>query len=177
VKKVEKKQEKDANKQKLIELKIFNHKTAEKRRAKGRQSPQFFICTFGPHLPVAVMPASLSLSSLDMMEPNSNRTEQLALQLALLQGNFDNPGHHHHHNHPGHGTPSFSASDLNLGTGSGSLLLNGSAVGGGSLEDLKGRRSQNMTECVPVPSSEHVAEIVGRQGESYFYQPWVFPIW
>ena len=111
-----------------------------------------------------------------MMEPNSNRTEQLALQLALLQGNFDNSGHHHQHHHPGHGTPSFSASDLNLGTGSGSLLLNGSAVGGGSLEDLKGRRSQNMTECVPVPSSEHVAEIVGRQGESYFHQPWVFPI-
>lgn len=27
-------------------------------------------------------------------------------------------------------------------------------------------RSQNMTECVQVPSSEHVAEIVGRQGES-----------
>lgn len=27
------------------------------------------------------------------------------------------------------------------------------------------RRSQNMTECVAVPSSEHVAEIVGRQGE------------
>ncbi|XP_048224852.1 RNA-binding protein MEX3B [Perognathus longimembris pacificus] len=26
------------------------------------------------------------------------------------------------------------------------------------------RRSVNMTECVPVPSSEHVAEIVGRQG-------------
>ncbi|CAG0889329.1 unnamed protein product [Cyprideis torosa] len=26
------------------------------------------------------------------------------------------------------------------------------------------KRSQNMTECVPVPSSEHVAEIVGRQG-------------
>src|SRR6218665_2341501 len=28
------------------------------------------------------------------------------------------------------------------------------------------KRSQNTTECVPVPSSEHVAEIVGRQGES-----------
>ena len=28
------------------------------------------------------------------------------------------------------------------------------------------RRSQNMTECVPVPTSEHVAEIVGRQGKS-----------
>ncbi|KAJ2949408.1 hypothetical protein O0L34_g15322 [Tuta absoluta] len=30
--------------------------------------------------------------------------------------------------------------------------------------DDRARRSQNMTECVPVPSSEHVAEIVGRQG-------------
>ena len=26
------------------------------------------------------------------------------------------------------------------------------------------RKSPNMTECVPVPTSEHVAEIVGRQG-------------
>ncbi|CAF0756171.1 unnamed protein product [Adineta ricciae] len=30
--------------------------------------------------------------------------------------------------------------------------------------DSIGKKSQNMTECVPVPSSEHVAEIVGRQG-------------
>ena len=46
---------------------------------------------------------------------------------------------------------------------------------GGSLEDLNNmmgpncsgiaRKSQNMTECVPVPTSEHVAEIVGRQGK------------
>ena len=130
---------------------------------------------------LAVMPASLyppassmSLSSLDIMEPNNttncdNRTEQLALQLALLQGNYDTtshnaPGSRHL---PGHQTPSFAASDLSLGAGMGNLLLNGSGVGGGSLEDLKGRRSQNMTECVPVPSSEHVAEIVGRQGESF----------
>ena len=28
------------------------------------------------------------------------------------------------------------------------------------------RKSQNMTECVPVPTSEHVAEIVGRQGKT-----------
>ncbi|XP_014666323.1 PREDICTED: RNA-binding protein MEX3B-like [Priapulus caudatus] len=28
----------------------------------------------------------------------------------------------------------------------------------------RNRKSSNMTECVPVPSSEHVAEIVGRQG-------------
>jgi len=30
--------------------------------------------------------------------------------------------------------------------------------------DAGSRKSANMTECVPVPSSEHVAEIVGRQG-------------
>nr|CAD7398104.1 unnamed protein product [Timema cristinae] len=30
-------------------------------------------------------------------------------------------------------------------------------------DDSRGKKSQNMTECVPVPSSEHVAEIVGRQ--------------
>ncbi|KAM9409547.1 RNA-binding protein MEX3B [Pholidichthys leucotaenia] len=34
--------------------------------------------------------------------------------------------------------------------------------GGGAQEPRK--KSVNMTECVPVPSSEHVAEIVGRQG-------------
>jgi hypothetical protein len=30
--------------------------------------------------------------------------------------------------------------------------------------DNRNKKSQNTTECVPVPSSEHVAEIVGRQG-------------
>jgi len=35
-----------------------------------------------------------------------------------------------------------------------------------SYEDfLNGKKTQNMTECVPVPSSEHVAEIVGKQGK------------
>jgi len=34
-----------------------------------------------------------------------------------------------------------------------------------STYDSIGKKSQNMTECVPVPSSEHVAEIVGRQGK------------
>lgn len=38
--------------------------------------------------------------------------------------------------------------------------------------DSRGKKSQNTTECVPVPSSEHVAEIVGRQGEfSSFIHP------
>ncbi|CAG9818239.1 unnamed protein product [Phaedon cochleariae] len=31
------------------------------------------------------------------------------------------------------------------------------------LDEVRSKKSQNMTECVPVPSSEHVAEIVGRQ--------------
>jgi len=30
--------------------------------------------------------------------------------------------------------------------------------------ESRSKKSQNTTECVPVPSSEHVAEIVGRQG-------------
>uniref|UniRef100_A0A1I8M5Y4 K Homology domain-containing protein n=1 Tax=Musca domestica TaxID=7370 RepID=A0A1I8M5Y4_MUSDO len=32
------------------------------------------------------------------------------------------------------------------------------------VNEERSKKSQNMTECVPVPSSEHVAEIVGRQG-------------
>lgn len=35
---------------------------------------------------------------------------------------------------------------------------------GNPMDEVRSKKSQNMTECVPVPSSEHVAEIVGRQG-------------
>lgn len=35
-------------------------------------------------------------------------------------------------------------------------------------DENRNKKSQNMTECVPVPSSEHVAEIVGRQGEDLY---------
>ncbi|XP_017155713.2 RNA-binding protein MEX3B [Drosophila miranda] len=58
----------------------------------------------------------------------------------------------------------FSKTDntLPLPTVSGSGLLLPTAAGVG-VED-RSKKSQNMTECVPVPSSEHVAEIVGRQG-------------
>ncbi|NXI16113.1 MEX3C ligase, partial [Irena cyanogastra] len=38
------------------------------------------------------------------------------------------------------------------------------AAGDGELAALLRRKSVNSTECVAVPSSEHVAEIVGRQG-------------
>lgn len=33
-----------------------------------------------------------------------------------------------------------------------------------TFDELRAKKSVNMTECVAVPSSEHVAEIVGRQG-------------
>lgn len=40
-----------------------------------------------------------------------------------------------------------------------------------SFDDIRAaKKSMNTTECVPVPSSEHVAEIVGRQG-MYFRSP------
>ena len=41
---------------------------------------------------------------------------------------------------------------------------NDSIQGNGFDGDPRNKKSQNTTECVPVPSSEHVAEIVGRQG-------------
>merc|ERR1711976_363511 len=79
--------------------------------------------------------------------------EQIALQLALLQQQS-------HGDSNGHGPHAPNAAPVSTQD-----LLNGHGASG-SLEDLKNtqRRSQNMTECVPVPSSEHVAEIVGRQG-------------
>jgi len=63
----------------------------------------------------------------------------------------------------GPGSSSGSTSNLltepGLSCGLGSLSLTQS-----QLEQQKQKQSQNMTECVPVPTSEHVAEIVGRQG-------------
>lgn len=121
--------------------------------------------------------SSLSLGSLDlMMEPTNtsvhgqssppsngdSRAEQLALQLALLQGGLDHSTSGGSGNGGGHHGGFTSSSSNDLGCSS---MLNGTPGITGSLEDLKTqRRSQNMTECVPVPSSEHVAEIVGRQG-------------
>ena len=33
----------------------------------------------------------------------------------------------------------------------------------------RAKKSMNMTECVQVPTSEHVAEIVGRQGKICYF--------
>lgn len=56
-----------------------------------------------------------------------------------------------------HQTPS-TPSAMNLG-------VEESCGGGRNDGGMVVRKSANMTECVAVPSSEHVAEIVGRQGE------------
>lgn len=122
--------------------------------------------------------------------------EQLAFQLAMLQGSGHNQASGAAN---GHGpTPSSAVGGsglLQTGWSTGEngvsrqmsmpedrptqtmqhfMASNGHSSSGatngfraGSMEDLKlppQRKSQNMTECVPVPTSEHVAEIVGRQG-------------
>jgi RNA-binding protein MEX3 len=84
------------------------------------------------------MPASLAYD----METKNGLEDQRALQLALELTMLGLSGP------DGGGSNSSSDSD---GVGS-------------SFSDDARKKSQNMTECVPVPSSEHVAEIVGRQG-------------
>ncbi|XP_076847474.1 RNA-binding protein MEX3B [Brachyhypopomus gauderio] len=69
--------------------------------------------------------------------------------------------------HPGESPTSCSPSPEYYGTGGGYHMAgpHSHAVLGEQSSVLCSRkRSVNMTECVPVPSSEHVAEIVGRQG-------------
>uniref|UniRef100_A0A8C6XVW7 Uncharacterized protein n=1 Tax=Naja naja TaxID=35670 RepID=A0A8C6XVW7_NAJNA len=57
-----------------------------------------------------------------------------------------------------YGPPGAAAAAAVAGMPPGSVL-------NGEQAALLRRKSVNTTECVPVPSSEHVAEIVGRQGE------------
>ncbi|KAJ8354598.1 hypothetical protein SKAU_G00221650 [Synaphobranchus kaupii] len=68
----------------------------------------------------------------------------------------NNNNNHHHNNHTN-----------SVGGGGETGLLPGKSklcvLYDGSSTETKGRGC-NITECVPVPSSEHVAEIVGRQG-------------
>ena len=96
------------------------------------------------------MPASLYQSnfnleripSTDHMDMHRDSAVKLAMELANLCS-FNNGG-----------SLDLDCDSFSLGQGMSSLS-----------EELKSKKSQNMTECVPVPSSEHVAEIVGRQGE------------
>lgn len=69
----------------------------------------------------------------------------------------NNNNNHHNHNHTN-----------SVGGGGDPAILQGKSklcvLYESSSSETKGRGC-NITECVPVPSSEHVAEIVGRQGK------------
>lgn len=81
------------------------------------------------------MPANLFTETLPV---NTNLEEQRALHLA------------------------FELSMLGLDEDNNSSNMNDLSESAAEL--LKKNNGANTTECVPVPSSEHVAEIVGRQG-------------
>ncbi|XP_037614821.1 RNA-binding protein MEX3B [Sebastes umbrosus] len=77
--------------------------------------------------------------------------------------------HHHHHHHQGGGGGDVALDDQSqraLQIALDQLSLLGLDNDDNPLYDNQEprKKSVNMTECVPVPSSEHVAEIVGRQG-------------
>ena len=82
-----------------------------------------------------------SHSDLGRFTPGSSAVK-LAMELANLYQDLDGQ--------------SCLSDHFNIGNGQTLAQIN---------DELKAKKSQNMTECVPVPSSEHVAEIVGRQGE------------
>lgn len=100
------------------------------------------------------MPASLY--EIDRTGSNGldERTLQLAFELSMLGfGDHISPT-----------TMSSAVGDENLDV----TLSNHVTFPSSIVEEARNKKSQNMTECVPVPSSEHVAEIVGRQGKSAF---------
>lgn len=74
-----------------------------------------------------------------------------------VQDRSNNNNNNHLHNHAN-----------SVGSGGDAAILQGKsklcALYESSSSETKGRGC-NITECVPVPSSEHVAEIVGRQGK------------
>lgn len=108
------------------------------------------------------MPASLLYdldNSANVISAHNNGLEdrrafELALELSLLGLGSDS-------NENASSLFSSNASSLN----SASMHHNNSMLNPFDADArMATKRSQNTTECVPVPSSEHVAEIVGRQG-------------
>lgn len=82
------------------------------------------------------------------MNPSASYEEQRALQLAF----------------------ELSMMGLNGTEEENGSVGNSSSSSSGMDEASRKRGSANMTECVPVPSSEHVAEIVGRQGMLFLFR-------
>lgn len=96
------------------------------------------------------------------------RALQVALELSMLYINGDQQ------------QPKTDNSMSNNSMDTSSIIH--SYIPNGFPEEPRSKKSQNMTECVPVPSSEHVAEIVGRQGNiitlfdlcSFLYAIYIF---
>lgn len=101
---------------------------------------------------------ALELSMFDLTNPASCDGHNSADLAAALLNIQQHQQHQQQQHSPNEGL--VAGSTLNAFTS----MLGYSPVAGGHFDD-RSKKSQNMTECVPVPSSEHVAEIVGRQGE------------
>lgn len=97
----------------------------------------------------------LSMFDLANVATDDGLTQHNNADLAAALMNMQ---HHQQQNSPDEGL--VAGSTLNAFTS----MLGFSPVSAGGHFDDRSKKSQNMTECVPVPSSEHVAEIVGRQG-------------
>lgn len=100
------------------------------------------------------MPASSLFADLDRPNIGDDRAYQLALELSML----------------GLTEPLSSVSEPDSPADLGSFV--NPLVASVNLDEVRSKKSQNMTECVPVPSSEHVAEIVGRQGRQLKFFLW-----
>lgn len=108
--------------------------------------------------------------------PDEEEEESRALRVALgqlsllglgeseegagVQERSNNNNNHHHHGHANSVGGGGSAGEAGILQGKSKLC----ALYESSGSETKARGC-NITECVPVPSSEHVAEIVGRQGK------------
>nr|XP_043069533.1 uncharacterized protein LOC108120241 isoform X3 [Drosophila bipectinata] len=100
------------------------------------------------------------------------RTLQLALELSLVGLKDSQPCYTQPSESislPLGAQNNFDLSNINVSAFSKPLTHNGLLLANTAIAvslDDRSKKSQNMTECVPVPSSEHVAEIVGRQDTS-----------
>lgn len=93
------------------------------------------------------------------------RALQVALELSMLYMNGDRQQQHKSDASSAGQTMVVDSS----ASSSSSPLVQQNYIPNGFPEEPRNKKSQNMTECVPVPSSEHVAEIVGRQGKFIYF--------
>ena len=90
---------------------------------------------------------SVERTAVEPLLLEDQRALQLALELSMLGLE---------------GTPGCPGTGTGTGTGTANDPDPMQTTPAGVFEEARSKKSQNMTECVPVPSSEHVAEIVGR---------------